>query len=66
MLTVADGVLSFAAIALIIKVPRIADPKAQGVAVLAWSGVLFLMYSFLLSIFRIKNGGYPFSLPPFM
>jgi oligosaccharyltransferase complex subunit gamma len=24
------------------------------------------MYSFLLSVFRIKNGGYPFSLPPFM
>jgi len=31
-----------------------------------WSGVLFVMYSFLLSVFRIKNGGYPFSLPPFM
>ncbi|KAK0708403.1 gamma subunit-like protein [Lasiosphaeris hirsuta] len=60
------GVLSFAAISLAIKVPRIADPKAQSVAVLAWGGVLFVMYSFLLSIFRIKNGGYPFSLPPFM
>ncbi|KAK3395271.1 hypothetical protein B0H63DRAFT_408684 [Podospora didyma] len=60
------GVLSFAAISLAVKVPRIADPKAQGVAVLAWGGVMVVMYSFLLSVFRIKNAGYPFSLPPFM
>ncbi|KAK3682175.1 hypothetical protein B0T22DRAFT_278188 [Podospora appendiculata] len=60
------GVLSFATISLALTVPRIADPKAQGVAVLAWGGIMFLMYSFLLSVFRVKNGGYPFSLPPFM
>lgn len=60
------GVLSFTAISLAIKVPRILDAKAQQVAVLAWAGVLLVMYSFLLSVFRIKNGGYPFSLPPFM
>ncbi|KAK2062138.1 OST3/OST6 family protein [Colletotrichum caudatum] len=60
------GVLSFCAISLTVKVPRIGDSKRQQVAVLAWGGVLFLMYSFLLSVFRIKNGGYPFSLPPFM
>lgn len=60
------GVLALASIALIMKVPRIADPKSQQVAVIVWGGILFVMYSFLLSIFRIKNGGYPFSLPPFM
>lgn len=60
------GVLSFAAINLAVKVPRMADPRSQGVAVLAWVGVLYFMYSFLLSVFRMKNGGYPFSLPPFM
>ncbi|KAK6864298.1 hypothetical protein PG990_006267 [Apiospora arundinis] len=60
------GLLSFSAIALIMKVPRVADPKKQQIWVLVWSAVLFLVYSFLLSIFRIKNGGYPFSLPPFM
>lgn len=48
------------------KVPRIADMKTQQVAVIAWSGVLIVMYSFLLSVFRMKNQGYPFSLPPFM
>ncbi|KAH8700006.1 OST3/OST6 family protein [Ilyonectria robusta] len=60
------GILSFCAISLAVKVPRIADSKTQQVAVIAWGGVLFLVYSFLLSVFRIKNGGYPFSLPPFM
>lgn len=65
MLTIADGVLSFAAISLALKVPRIADAQSQTVAAFVWAGVLFLMYSFLLSVFRIKNGGYPFWLPPF-
>ncbi|KAF2101475.1 putative dolichyl-diphosphooligosaccharide-protein glycotransferase [Rhizodiscina lignyota] len=59
------GILSFAAISLALKVPRIADPQSQTLAALIWAGVIFVMYSFLLSIFRIKNGGYPFWLPPF-
>lgn len=59
------GLLSFATISLALKVPRMADPRTQQVAVLIWGGVIFLMYSFLLSVFRIKNGGYPFWLPPF-
>lgn len=61
----ADGVLSFATISLALKVPRIQDPKKQQVAVIVWGGIIFAMYSFLLNIFRIKNGGYPFWLPPF-
>ncbi|KAF4121003.1 oligosaccharyltransferase complex subunit gamma [Geosmithia morbida] len=60
------GLLAFCSIALIVKVPRIADSGTQQVAVIAWSVILFSMYSFMLSIFRIKNSGYPFSLPPFM
>ncbi|KAF1985796.1 hypothetical protein K402DRAFT_464121 [Aulographum hederae CBS 113979] len=59
------GILSFATISLALKVPRIADPKVQQLMVLVWAGVLFFGYSFLLSVFRIKNGGYPFWLPPF-
>lgn len=65
MLTILDGVLSFATISLALKVPRIANPKTQQTAVIIWGGLLFLCYSFLLSVFRIKNGGYPFYLPPF-
>ncbi|KAI9888751.1 MAG: oligosaccharyl transferase subunit ost3/OST6 [Vezdaea aestivalis] len=59
------GVLAFSAIALALKVPRIADPKQQQVAVILWTAVMVGMYSFLLSVFRVKNGGYPFWLPPF-
>ncbi|OTB08962.1 hypothetical protein M426DRAFT_316254 [Hypoxylon sp. CI-4A] len=60
------GVLSFATISLAVKAPRTRDPKYQQLAVIVWGGVLVLMYSFLLSIFRVKNGGYPFKIPPFM
>ncbi|KAF2835133.1 oligosaccharyl transferas-like protein subunit [Patellaria atrata CBS 101060] len=59
------GILSFATISLALKVPRMADPKSQQAAVFIWGGVLFCVYSFLLSVFRLKNGGYPFWLPPF-
>jgi oligosaccharyltransferase complex subunit gamma len=59
------GVLAFATISLALKVPRIADARAQQIAVFLWSGVLLCMYSFLLSVFRVKNGGYQFWLPPF-
>ncbi|KAI4103963.1 MAG: hypothetical protein L6R37_003525 [Teloschistes peruensis] len=59
------GTLSFATIALALKVPRMVDPRKQQVAVFIWGGVIFGMYSFLLSVFRVKNGGYPFHLPPF-
>ncbi|KAL9128467.1 MAG: hypothetical protein Q9217_002871 [Psora testacea] len=59
------GTLSFATIALALKVPRMSDPKKQQAAVFIWGAVMFGMYSFLLSVFRVKNGGYPFHLPPF-
>lgn len=59
------GVLAFATISLALKVPRIADSRAQQFAVFLWSGILLCMYSFLLSVFRTKNGGYQFWLPPF-
>lgn len=60
-----DGVLAFATISLALKVPRMVDPRSQQIAVIVWGGVIFGTYSFLLSIFRVKNGGYPFYLPPF-
>ncbi len=65
LLTSLDGLLSFATISLALKVPRIQNAKTQQVAVIVWGGIIFAMYSFLLSVFRIKNGGYPFWLPPF-
>lgn len=59
------AVLAFSTIALAMKAPRIADNKSQQVAVVIWGIVLLGTYSFLLSVFRAKNGGYPFFLPPF-
>lgn len=59
------GVLAFATISLAVKVPRIKDARAQQFAVFLWSGILLCMYSFLLSVFRTKNAGYQFYLPPF-
>lgn len=47
------------------RVPRMEDVKSQQVAVILWGAVLFVMYSFLLSVFKAKNSGYPFFLPPF-
>lgn len=66
LMSSSDGVLSFATIALVIKVPRMTNAAAQQIAIFIWGGVMLVMYSFLLSVFRVKNGGYPFSLPPFM
>jgi oligosaccharyltransferase complex subunit gamma len=60
-----DAVLAFAAINLAIRVPRIKDSRTQQAAVIIWASVIWGMYSFLMSVFRIKNGGYPFWLPPF-
>ena len=62
---VSDAILAFATITLALKVPRMADPKRQQAAVVVWSLIMFGMYSFLLSVFRMKNAGYPFFLPPF-
>ncbi|OJD17853.1 hypothetical protein AJ78_02094 [Emergomyces pasteurianus Ep9510] len=57
--------LSLATIVLAMKTPRIEDPKTQQVNVIVWGAVVFVMYSFLLSVFRTKNAAYPFFLPPF-
>ncbi|KAI5861238.1 hypothetical protein GGS23DRAFT_577695 [Durotheca rogersii] len=60
------GVLSFSIIFLTVKAPKIRDVKVQQVTIIIWGVVMVLTYSFLLSLFRVKNGGYPFKLPPFM
>jgi oligosaccharyltransferase complex subunit gamma len=57
-----DGILSFVTIALAIKAPRIRDPTSQSIVVWVWSAGILFIYSFLIYIFRMKNGGYPFRL----
>ncbi|KAA8907533.1 hypothetical protein FN846DRAFT_946781 [Sphaerosporella brunnea] len=65
IVAVVYAILAFCAISLAMKVPRIADPTKQKVTVIVWNAVLLCCFSFLLSLFRQKNGGYPFFLPPF-
>lgn len=61
-----DALLSFAVISLGFKMPMIKDPKKQYLAIIVWNLVLLAAFSFLMNIFKQKNGGYPFKLPPFM
>lgn len=58
--------LSFGTIALAMKVPRIKDPKRQSAALVVWSAMILVLFSFLMAIFKVKNSGYPFWLPPLM
>ncbi|KAI1184033.1 OST3/OST6 family protein [Nemania serpens] len=60
------GLLSFATISLALKAPRTQDSHVQQIMVIVWGVVMTATYSYLLSVFRVKNGGYPFKLPPFM
>ena len=56
------GLLAFTTMALVLKAPTIENPTSQTIVVLIWSGGIMLVYSFLIYIFRVKNGGYPFKL----
>lgn len=58
--------LAFGTIALAMKVPRMTDPGKQQVAVVVWSAVILCLFSFLMAVFKVKNGSYPFVLPPMM
>jgi oligosaccharyltransferase complex subunit gamma len=57
-----DGLLAFTTIALALKAPTIRDPTSQSIVIWVWTAGILFIYSFLMYIFRIKNGGYPFKL----
>jgi len=56
------GILAFVTVALAIKAPAIRDPTSQSIVVWVWTAGILFIYSFLIYIFRMKNGGYPFKL----
>jgi len=56
------GALALSQIALILLVPRTLKPAQQRLAIYIWCGVTILLYSTLISIFKVKNPGYPFRL----
>ncbi|KAK6359796.1 oligosaccharyl transferase subunit ost3/OST6 [Orbilia brochopaga] len=64
IIAVVYAVLAFSSIALCLKMPRIESAGNQKIAVMAWNLVLLVMFSFLMSVFKMKNSGYPFFLPP--
>lgn len=51
-----DGALALSQVALILLVPRTLKPAQQRVAIYIWCLTTVLLYSVLISIFKIKNG----------
>jgi len=56
------GLLASAFLMLTVVTPYTRSPSRQKAQVYLWSIVIFIMYSVLLSLFRVKNKGYPFKL----
>jgi oligosaccharyltransferase complex subunit gamma len=56
------GLLSFSFLMLILVVPYQSSPQRQRLQVYLWTGVTMIVYSVLVSLFRVKNRGYPFKL----
>ncbi|KXN89246.1 Dolichyl-diphosphooligosaccharide--protein glycosyltransferase subunit 3 [Leucoagaricus sp. SymC.cos] len=56
------GLLSFAFLMLVLVVPSQSSPNRQRAQIYLWSAVIIIIYSVLVSLFRVKNRGYPFKL----
>ncbi|KAG0707730.1 hypothetical protein DFH29DRAFT_994754 [Suillus ampliporus] len=56
------GILAASFLMLIVVTPRQMSPFRQRTQVYLWTAVNFLVFSILVSLFRIKNPGYPFKL----
>lgn len=52
-----DGLLGSAILMLTIVTPYTSSPRRQRAQVYLWSFVIFIMYSVLVSLFRVKNRG---------
>jgi oligosaccharyltransferase complex subunit gamma len=56
------GACGFCIIVLTVFIPAQSSPFKQRVGTLLWVGFLVALFSIIIRIFRIKNGGYPFGL----
>ncbi|GLB34939.1 putative dolichyl-diphosphooligosaccharide-protein glycotransferase [Lyophyllum shimeji] len=56
------GLLAMSFLMLVTVVPYQTSPARQRVQIYLWSGVFVIVYSVLVSLFRVKNRGYPFKL----
>lgn len=57
-----DGLLALTVIVLSVFIPAQSSPVKQRVGTLLWIGLLVVVYSMLIRLFKVKNGGYPFKL----
>ena len=59
------GLLALVSIALIVlnhTIPSLGANEKTRILPLIFLGVIFVGYSWIISLFRIKNGGYPFKI----
>ncbi|KAI0006046.1 oligosaccharyl transferase subunit OST3/OST6 family [Russula compacta] len=56
------GLLSAAFLMLTLVAPLQTSRTRQRIQIYLWSGIIFVLFSVLLSFFRVKNRGYPFKL----
>ncbi|KAL1744048.1 hypothetical protein HDZ31DRAFT_64460 [Schizophyllum fasciatum] len=56
------GFLAFSFVMLINVVPLQKSAARQTTQIYIWTAVIFILYSLLFSLFRVKNRGYPFKL----
>ncbi|OBZ75117.1 Dolichyl-diphosphooligosaccharide--protein glycosyltransferase subunit 3 [Grifola frondosa] len=56
------GLLASAFLMLTVITPYQVSPHRQRLQIYLWNGVIFIMFSVLISLFRVKNRGYPFKL----
>ncbi|KAI6005925.1 hypothetical protein EDD15DRAFT_2154727 [Pisolithus albus] len=56
------GVLAGSFVMLILLAPQQSSPSRQRTQIYIWTALNFVMFSVLVSIFRVKNRGYPFKL----
>jgi oligosaccharyltransferase complex subunit gamma len=57
-----DGVLAFTIVALTVLVPAQGSPQKQRIGVYLWLGMLVIVFSILMKLFKVKNPGYPYAL----
>jgi len=62
VISILYGALAFSFIALILLVPKIPTAGRQRAGVYLWTTAMMVLYSLLITFFRIKNPGYPFGL----
>ncbi|RXW20744.1 hypothetical protein EST38_g5110 [Candolleomyces aberdarensis] len=56
------GLLAFSFVMLTLIVPYQTSPAKQRMQVYLWGAVVIIIYSVLVSLFRVKNRGYPYKL----